>query len=401
MSLQQLYKRIYDYIFLCFFLGNDFMPHFPSINIRTGGVDKMIQAYKATIGGTNENLTDGKKIYWKNLRKMVQFLADNEHNFIKQEHKVRDRKEKHRLPDLTPEDKLNNFINMPTYERSIEKFINPYKDNWQERYYSSLFDLKIDEERRRQISINYLEGLEWTMKYYTVGCPDWRWSYKYSYPPLLCDLIRYIPFFDTDLISNKQDNPVTELVQLCYVLPRQSLQFLPEKLYKALIREKLRWYGTDCDFHWSYCKYFWEAHPHLEHIDLDELEARLRALVRRYPRHRFVWLMGADNLAQFHRWRDWRRIARTMPIAVIARPGYDSAAIASPAMAWLHRYRLRAGSLEHRRGWSAPALVTLRFDPDSRSATALRKAEPHWAARMAVRSLRDGITHRPIPEDAA
>jgi 5'-3' exonuclease len=42
------------------------MPHFPALNIRTGGVDKMIQAYKATIGGTNDNLTDGKKIIWKN-----------------------------------------------------------------------------------------------------------------------------------------------------------------------------------------------------------------------------------------------------------------------------------------------------------------------------------------------
>ncbi|MGI4949349.1 MAG: nicotinate (nicotinamide) nucleotide adenylyltransferase, partial [Janthinobacterium lividum] len=39
----------------------------------------------------------------------------------------------------------------------------------------------------------------------------------------------------------------------------------------------------------------------------------LRALVRRYPRTRFVWLMGEDNLAQFHRWRDWRGIARTVP----------------------------------------------------------------------------------------
>ena len=64
-------NRIYDYIFLCFFLGNDFMPHFPSVNIRTGGVDKMINAYKATIGGTEDNLTDGTKIYWKNVRKLV------------------------------------------------------------------------------------------------------------------------------------------------------------------------------------------------------------------------------------------------------------------------------------------------------------------------------------------
>jgi nicotinate-nucleotide adenylyltransferase len=67
----------------------------------------------------------------------------------------------------------------------------------------------------------------------------------------------------------------------------------------------------------------------------------LRALVRRYPRRRFIWLMGADNLAQFHRWKDWRAIARTMPIAVIARPGYDAAAMASPAMVWLRRWRRR------------------------------------------------------------
>src|SRR3546814_10851677 len=43
------------------------------------------------------------------------------------------------------------------------------------------------------------------------------------------------------------------------------------------------------------------------------------ALARRYANHRFVWLMGGDNLAQFHRWRDWRRIARMMPIAAIGR----------------------------------------------------------------------------------
>jgi 5'-3' exoribonuclease 2 len=77
-----------------FFLGNDFMPHFPSVNIRTGGVDKMLNAYKATIGGTNENLTDGKKIFWKNVRKLVQNLANSEEEFIKGEAKLRDRREK-------------------------------------------------------------------------------------------------------------------------------------------------------------------------------------------------------------------------------------------------------------------------------------------------------------------
>src|SRR5687768_17184197 len=52
----------------------------------------------------------------------------------------------------------------------------------------------------------------------------------------------------------------------------------------------------------------------------------LAALQRRYPKRRFVWLMGGDNLAQFHRWRHWRRIARLVPIAVIGRPGYDGEA---------------------------------------------------------------------------
>lgn len=271
LSTEQQRNRIYDYIFLCFFLGNDFMPHFPAVNIRTGGVDKMLQAYKATIGNTNENLTNGKIIYWKNVRKLVEFLAKNEHDFLKQEHKIRDRKEKHRLPDITPKEKMENFINIPTYERSVEKFINPYKDNWQQRYYKSLFEININDERRKQICTNYLEGLEWTMKYYTTGCPDWRWCYNYNYPPLLEDLIHFIPFFNTELIENKPENPVSELVQLCYVLPRQSLQLLPEGLYKALIREKLNLYSTDCEFSWAYCKYFWESHPNLPHIDVNEL----------------------------------------------------------------------------------------------------------------------------------
>ena len=127
----------------------------------------------------------------------------------------------------------------------------------------------------------------------------------------------------------------------------------------------------------------------------------LRALQRRYPKRRFVWLMGSDNLAQLHRWRDWRRIARTMPIAVIARPGYDGAARASLAGAWLGRYRRSAASLNHRAGWSAPALITLRFDPDPRSATAIRRADPDWARRYAGPALRDRLTHHPVDPDIA
>ena len=127
----------------------------------------------------------------------------------------------------------------------------------------------------------------------------------------------------------------------------------------------------------------------------------LRRLQLRYPKHRFVWLMGSDNLAQLHRWRDWRSIARTMPIAVVARPGYDRDACASPAGAWLGRYRRSAASLSNRAGWSAPALITLRFDPDPRSATAIRRADPDWANRFTGVALRDRLTHHPVDPDIA
>jgi len=126
----------------------------------------------------------------------------------------------------------------------------------------------------------------------------------------------------------------------------------------------------------------------------------LRALKRRYPRRRFVWLMGSDNLAQFHRWKDWREIAREMPIAVIARPGYDRRALASPAMAWLRRYRLPAARFKNRGGWSAPALIELRFDPDPRSATEIRRTDRDWARRIGGPPPRDDLTHSRIDEVA-
>jgi nicotinate-nucleotide adenylyltransferase len=124
----------------------------------------------------------------------------------------------------------------------------------------------------------------------------------------------------------------------------------------------------------------------------------LRALQRRYPKREFVWLMGSDNLAQFHRWKDWRTIARTMPIAVIARPGYNHEAMTSPAMAWLRRYSVSAASFRSRGQWSAPTLVFMTFDPDTRSATAIRRADADWADDYAGANPRDQLTFRRIDE---
>ena len=123
----------------------------------------------------------------------------------------------------------------------------------------------------------------------------------------------------------------------------------------------------------------------------------LRALRLRYPRHDFIWLMGADNLAQFSQWKNWRGIAHLMPIAVIARPGYDAVAHGSEAMSWLRRFVRPARQSADWTNWRVPALVLLRFRPDPRSATLLRQATPLWHREYQGRHVRDAVTRRDRP----
>src|SRR3546814_4726078 len=74
--------------------------------------------------------------------------------------------------------------------------------------------------------------------------------------------------------------------------------------------------------------------------------------------------MGADNLAQFHRWRNWRDIARLLPIAVVARPGYDRDARFAVAMGWLRRFVHPGSQALNWTEWRPPALVIIASRPD-------------------------------------
>jgi len=107
-----------------------------------------------------------------------------------------------------------------------------------------------------------------------------------------------------------------------------------------------------------------------------EVAARL---VERLPGVRLVLVIGADSLASLHRWRDWRRLAATLPIAVVNRPGFAGAALSAPAALALARFRLPerdAPRLAYRR---PPAWVFLVARRTPLSSTALRLA----AARKA------------------
>jgi len=118
----------------------------------------------------------------------------------------------------------------------------------------------------------------------------------------------------------------------------------------------------------------------------------LRLLIRRHPHERFIWLMGADTVAQFHQWKDWRSIALTVPIAVISRPGYDGAARAASAMGWLRWFVRPSAKARHWTEWSAPAITFLRLPPDPTSATRLRALDPHWHRRFSAKPGRRALS---------
>lgn len=100
-------------------------------------------------------------------------------------------------------------------------------------------------------------------------------------------------------------------------------------------------------------------HPSVEVTNVEALigtrytAETIRELRKRYPAVRFVWLMGADNLAQFHRWQDWRQIAFSVPIGVLARPGDRISARTSPAARFLVQYRI-AGRVSYLLGRAEP-----------------------------------------------
>jgi nicotinate-nucleotide adenylyltransferase len=116
-------------------------------------------------------------------------------------------------------------------------------------------------------------------------------------------------------------------------------------------------------------------------VDISDIEAQIDSrftydtllwLRRRAPGVHFVWIMGADNLRQFHLWRHWRAIVDLVPIAVVDRPGSTLKAVSSPAGAALARWRVPERDAARFATLSPPALIFLHGPRSRLSSTALR-----------------------------
>ena len=265
--------RLYDYIFMCFLLGNDFLPHFPSLNIRTCGIDVLMDTYRKVMGKFSNKtfISQNMTIQWRNVNAFINELVKGEQkrfveDFI-QRNKISNRN--WRINDESSRD--FTIQSVPVIYNFKEKYINPESFGWETRYYKSLFS-NGEQYNVKPICINYLEGLEWVFKYYTDDCPDWKWSYKYNYPPLLKDLLKFIPNKFNTFIQPNNNKPFSPHLQLAYVLPIYNHHILPQYIQAHIYENEKHYYPDECEFEWAYCKYFWESHVLLPEIPLQTLE---------------------------------------------------------------------------------------------------------------------------------
>ena len=264
-------NRLYDYVFMCFLLGNDFLPHFPALNIRTHGIDILVEVYNNFIGNyPNRYLVNNGKIMWRWVRVFMEVLAKSEHSYLVQEVTKRNNDSKRNFyqRDKPDEEYYDNAFNsLPTMYNMEENYINVREKAWEKRYYKCLF--QDHASNTKDICTNYLEGLEWVYYYYIGKHVNWDWKYNYHYPPLLQDLCMYMPHFDTQFLE-PNDNKYSALFQLAYVLPQSQYGLLPPHVQQHIHQNFPEIVGQ-YSMVWAFCRFFWESHVIFPHINNDKL----------------------------------------------------------------------------------------------------------------------------------
>jgi len=221
---------INDFVFLCFLAGNDFLPHIPSIEIIEGGVEVIIAIAK-NVGYTHGHITRNKSgniIFCKSsLKRFLEIVADSEKQLLEQKFKHRTRY----FEDPILEKSVSYDMDTNTYEVDIEKFRQIYN----EENFPNESDIT-------DASKEYLNGLQWVLRYYTKEVPNWRWFYPYHYAPTASSLVEHLDSFEFP--RNYKGQPLTSLEQLLCILPPKSSKLLPKPL-DALLSTKLKKYNPD------------------------------------------------------------------------------------------------------------------------------------------------------------
>jgi 5'-3' exonuclease len=260
---------IYDYIFMCFFLGNDFLEHLPSLYIKKSGIDIIINGYISVWKGfhlinkkylvQNKNWISCINLYY--LKDLMYQLKNNETYFFKN-FKI----DKLHVSEINNYEKLLETNKIVFYKDDLIKFP---QENYKTRYYL-YYGIKLSEIDK--ICLHYIEGLYWIFGYYNNHIHNnWSWFYNYHNTPFCSDLFETLKKISVENIITYMNNSnnlkcsaaYSPLKQLYMVLPKTSLKgilsdmnhnidnleytlfaynkFYPEKIYVDLWSKKYLW----------------------------------------------------------------------------------------------------------------------------------------------------------------
>lgn len=211
---------INDFIFMCFVLGNDFVPNIPSVEIISNGIEMMIQIYRvncAIYGHLTE--TNKKGCIFINKDSFMHFLAligENEKTNI--ESKYRDTRNR-----FFPDALIDKNIDITSEKVSID--LQKYITDYSEKAFGN--------DNIEKVCHKYIESLQWVLTYYTSGVSSWTWCYEYHYAPFASQLTRYLNTYKRR--RHGKTIPSLPLQQLLSVLPPHSSDLIPKPLRTLLL----------------------------------------------------------------------------------------------------------------------------------------------------------------------
>ena len=266
-------KTMIDYAYMCFLHGNDFLPHIPSMLIREGALDIAIQAYKK-IRSKNMfvNLVQKGSVNRVILMQLLFELFSVEESQLK---KITDARNKR----VNRASKQKKSV---TYDEEVYEYnyIEPRVEDkiffgypgWKERY-----NQNVEKDEITKGCQDYLDGMLWSIKYYTQGCIDWGWKYESSYVPCIDDLhmLLKIGLINPNKLIEKSyvpvlNEPVCTDVQLLYILPPQSKMLVKPQFRKFMCSGSIikDYYPETFCIDTMNKKLLWECDPILEPIDI-------------------------------------------------------------------------------------------------------------------------------------
>jgi 5'-3' exonuclease len=260
------------FIFLCYFLGNDFLPHLYALDIGKKGIEHMIKKYSETYNETLEYLLDcSTKIPSINqnfLSKFIQKVSAEEESILTENMNQR------RYAKCQSDDAYDR--EMFKIENILFKVEDPIglgvDSNYRFKYYHHYFGVEKDdiEDFVKEMVKQYLTGIRWVTNYYFDTNINWDWFYPYDYPPFLSDINKYL--INMNDVTFKKTNPITPFEQLLVILPPQSSFLLPPTLAKLTTNPKsslAHLYPLEFQVDFLYKHRYYEGIPRLPELEIN------------------------------------------------------------------------------------------------------------------------------------